>query len=146
MPVCKNCGARLSKLDNDICPVCGTRKPLEGVSSETVEITSQLDAYSEEFKNYKPCKRMVAFILSMLIGFTGFALFYLRLFKIGIIYLVSNILLIAGLFSIFFFAIQFSLLIAIVITIAIIYGLNIAVGLYFLFKNDLKDGRGEFVR
>ena len=43
MPSCRNCGARLSKFDSDICPVCGTKRPLEGVSSETVEITSQVD-------------------------------------------------------------------------------------------------------
>ena len=43
MPTCRNCGARLSKFDKDICPVCGTPDPLKGVTSETVEITSQVD-------------------------------------------------------------------------------------------------------
>ena len=43
MPSCRNCGARLSKFDSDICPVCGTKKPLEGVSTETIDITSQVD-------------------------------------------------------------------------------------------------------
>ena len=43
MPSCRNCGARLSKFDKDICPVCGAKNPLEGVSSETIDITSQID-------------------------------------------------------------------------------------------------------
>ena len=43
MPNCRNCGARLSKFDTDLCPVCGIKNPLEGISSETVEITSQID-------------------------------------------------------------------------------------------------------
>ena len=78
MPKCKNCGARLSKLDNDICPVCGEKNPLLGVSSETVEITSQLDIQSDEFKDYHPKKRFVAFILSTCLGFTGAPFFYLH--------------------------------------------------------------------
>ena len=43
MPNCRNCGARLSKFDADLCPVCGIKDPLRGVSSETVEITSQIE-------------------------------------------------------------------------------------------------------
>ena len=32
MPYCKNCGARITKFEKDICPVCGQKKPLEGAS------------------------------------------------------------------------------------------------------------------
>ena len=39
MPNCRNCGARITKFDKDICPVCGTKNPLQGVGSETMEVT-----------------------------------------------------------------------------------------------------------
>lgn len=146
MPVCKNCGARISKLNNDICPVCGTRNPLQGVSSETVEITSQLDANSLEYKNYRPISRMVAFILSALIGFSGAALFYMRYFKLAIIHLSINIILFVGMFLLIFFVGQLSPFLSIFIPLAILYAINILLGLFILLKNDLKDGRGEFLK
>ena len=62
MPKCKNCGTRLTKFDNEICPVCGVEHPLEGVSSETIEITSKLDIDKEEFKDYHPTKRINVFL------------------------------------------------------------------------------------
>ena len=42
MPKCRNCGTRLTKFDIDICPVCGTKDPLKGVSSDTLEVTSEI--------------------------------------------------------------------------------------------------------
>ena len=50
MPYCKNCGSRITKFDNDICPICGAKNPLEGVTSDTVEITSELDIHDKENK------------------------------------------------------------------------------------------------
>ena len=57
MPNCRNCGARLSKFDTDLCPVCGIKNPLEGTSSETVEITSQIDLSKAQV--VKPSKSLL---------------------------------------------------------------------------------------
>ena len=61
MPNCRNCGARLSKFDTDLCPVCGIKNPLQGTSSETVEITSQIDL-SEMKEGQKVLRRRKKFI------------------------------------------------------------------------------------
>ena len=70
MPNCRNCGARLSKFDTDLCPVCGIKNPLEGTSSETVEITSQIDL-SEMKEGQKVLRRRKKFIAYFFtLGFT----------------------------------------------------------------------------
>ena len=48
MPYCKNCGARITKFDKDLCPVCGAKKPLEGAHSDTIEITTELNVHNKE--------------------------------------------------------------------------------------------------
>ena len=41
MPNCRNCGARITKFDKDICPVCGQKNPLMGVDVvKSVEVTN----------------------------------------------------------------------------------------------------------
>ena len=63
MPYCRNCRARITKFEKDICPVCGTRNPLDGANSDTVEITSQLDlGQKANRKIYKAHFRLNTFI------------------------------------------------------------------------------------
>ena len=52
MPVCRHCGTRITKFDTDRCPVCGELNPLEGVTSDTVEITTEIDLSDELKKTY----------------------------------------------------------------------------------------------
>lgn len=145
MPICRECKSRISKFDKDVCPVCGCKNPLEGVSSDTIEITSQLDTSSIEFKEYKPCKRLVTFFLFLLIGWTGTPYFYMHYFKRGFIHLICNLIVAGLLICGFIFFIKLELWLNILIPILFIYILNTSFGLFFLLKNDLKDGRGEFL-
>ncbi len=145
MPICRECKSRISKFDKDVCPICGCKNPLEGVSSETVEITSQLDASSPEFKEYKPCKKVVVFFLFLLIGWTGTPYFYMHYLKKGLIYLFINLILATLLVCGFLFLIKLDVWLSILIPIVAIYIINVCFGLFFLFKNDLKDGKGEFL-
>lgn len=145
MPICRECKSRISKFDKDVCPICGCKNPLDGVSSETVEITSQLDTSSPEFKEYKPCKKLVIFFLFLLIGWTGAAYFYMHYFKKGLIHLICNLIIMGLLVCAFLFLIKLDLLLSILIPILVIYIFNVSFGLFFLLKNDLKDGRGEFL-
>ena len=62
MPNCRNCGSRLSKFDKDICPVCGFKHPLDGVSSETQEVTSEISFYKGELKTSKVRKRWLTLL------------------------------------------------------------------------------------
>ena len=53
MPNCRHCGARIEKFHKDRCPICGELNPLDGVSSETIEITSQIQKSDIEYKKLK---------------------------------------------------------------------------------------------
>ena len=145
MPSCRNCGARLSKFDTDICPVCGFKKPLEGVSSETVEITSQVDlsGFNDAQKVVRRRKKML--LLSILVGFTGALFFYLKKATMGVIWLLINAIFIAGLLLILYFVIKLNIVISLLIPVLSSYACNIIIGVLYFFKQNLKDGEGEFV-
>lgn len=145
MPVCRNCGARISKFDKDRCPVCGQSAPLKGVTSETVDVTSQISFENKEF-NYKPKDRGIIMLLFTLCGFTGSGFFYIKKNSLGFIWLIANVVFLAALILIFFLATKIDIVWAIVIPFIISYIINIGVGVYYLLKSDIKDGRGEFIR
>lgn len=147
MPFCKNCGARLSRTkDKDICPVCGTKNPLEGALSDTDAVTKDIYLAQIKDKPYKPCSRMIAFLLSLICGWSGSAFFYLRFIKIGIVYAICNIAFVCGLSCILYFASQSGLLLSILLPIIIIYIVNLALAVFFMVKGNFKDGRGELVK
>ena len=145
MPNCRNCGARISKFDADICPVCGTKKPLEGVNSETIEITSQVDLNNFVEGQKVVRRRKTLFILFLACGLTGLPFFYLKKKKAGLLWLILNLVLLGGLFSLFFFAVKLHIAIDIIIPILTVYLLNGIMGAVYHFLPDLKDGEGEFV-
>lgn len=145
MPSCHNCGARISKFDTDICPVCGTKRPLDGVSSETVEFTSEIDITNPDFSLADFKHKKILLVLFCLIGFTGAPYFYLKYKKLGFMWLILNFLLVGGVFTFLFFLTPlswFSLLIA----FGFVYIINIVVGLFYYRKDSLKDGNNEFVK
>ena len=145
MPNCKNCGARISKFDADMCPVCGVKKPLEGVTSETVEITTELNVEDPAFKDYKGTKRITACLLSAFLGVFGVGFFYTKRSKTGLIWLLINLVLIGGVGSLLAFVVKMDIVWSFIIPLVALYLVNIAIGLYFLLKPDLKDGNGEFM-
>ena len=145
MPNCRNCGARLSKFDSDICPVCGTPKPLEGVSSETIEITSQVDLSGFKAGQKIVRRRKIMLILSLLIGWTGAMFFYLKNKRNALLWLLINLGGIAGVSILMFTAVKLNIGLSLLIGFGFAYLCNIILGLCFFAKKDLKDGEGEFV-
>ena len=146
MPYCKNCGSRITKFDKDICPVCGMKKPLEGAVSDTVEITSDLDFHDKENKKiYDAHFRITAFVFFAFLGWTGAGWFYLKFKKIGWIWLACNLVVIGGLMALFVLLTSPTLWVSYVAPIAVVYLINMGVGVFFLCKSDLKDGNGEFI-
>ena len=143
MPNCKNCGSRISKFDKDICPICGQIKPLEGVNSETVEITGYINIDKNEY-GVKYKKRWVIFLLSFFLGPLGIQFLYLAYYKVALIFLATNAIFFTAIFLPF--ALSGSWLMGLIISLGIMYLVSIGIGIYFLFKQSLKDGRGELVR
>lgn len=144
MPNCRNCGARLTKFDKDICPVCGTKNPLDGVLSETIEITTEIDLSDENFSNYKPKYKKTLLALFCLLGWTGAPFFYLGKKGTGFLYLILNLIVIAGIGSpLFTTALTFW---GFVISAGVSYLINIIVGIVFYCMNNLRDSGGNYVR
>ena len=145
MPVCRHCGSRISKFDKDRCPVCGELQPLEGVTSDTVEVTSVINVSPEEFNSYKPRTRKTFILLSCLVGFLGVQFFYLKYKRAGFIWLALNLVILAGGFCAFFFGVH-NLLLAILIPLLVVYAASIVFGLVIFFKPSFKDADGNLLR
>ena len=147
MPYCRNCHTRITKFEKDICPVCGTRNPLDGASSDTVEITSQLDLGDKaNRKVYKAHFRLNTFIWFLFLGWTGAGFFYLNFKKRGLIWLLCNVVVLAGLIALFAFVIlDYKNWLAYAAPVSIVYLVNIGAAVYYLCKKDIKDGNGEFI-
>lgn len=145
MPNCRNCGARLSKFDADLCPVCGIKNPLQGIDSETVEVTSQIDLNDMKEGQKVVRRRKSMILLFFTLGFTGAPFFYIKKALLGLVWLLCNLAVIAGLFCLFYFAIHAHIALAIVIPVVVVYAINAIVGAIYNFLPDLKDGEGEFI-
>ncbi|MFA6675712.1 MAG: hypothetical protein WCS49_02430 [Bacilli bacterium] len=145
MPICRNCGARISKFDKDICPICGAIRPLDGVNSETVEVTSEIDVTNPEFANAKPKSKKVMILLFCLVGFSGAPFFYLKEKKLGFLWLLLNLLILGGL-GVFLYFITSLTFYSFIISTGFVYLINIILGIVYFKTNNLKDGVGEFVR
>lgn len=147
MPVCKNCGARIEKFNKDMCPICGCKNPLDGVSSDTVEVTSDITDLLVDGKKLKFATRKTFFVLTYLSSFFGINFFYIKWNKPGFLFLLINILFIGGLFAIFNFVLHMHVALAIVIPFAIAYVIDVLLS-YFLFNKvfNHKDGKGSFVK
>lgn len=145
MPNCRNCGARLTKFDSDLCPVCGIKNPLQGIDSETVEVTSQIDLSQMKEGQKVVRRRKSMIILFFALGFTGAPFFYIKKAVMGLIWLIANLVVLGGLFALFYFAIKVHIALAIIIPFVVVYGINAIVGSIYNFLPDLKDGEGEFI-
>ncbi len=144
MPNCRNCNSRIDKFNKDRCPICGIEHPFEGVNSDTVEITTNIDTSSLGIE-YHPRKRKTAFVYSVIGGICGLPFFYLYRKNLGIISLIINVIVLAlgiSLTSVFS-SIHPALVVLIFLGGLIV--LHSLLGLYFLYKPNLKDGHGDFL-
>lgn len=140
---CKNCHANLSRLDKDICPFCGTKKPLEGQEDVTEDITKAFNPIKCEEKVVHK-KKIVAFFLTVFLGVFGVHMFYLDKKKNGLITLSVSLSFIAVLGLILFFTCLKNVF-AFLIPYFAVELLMIISAILILVRNDLVDGNGEFL-
>ncbi len=145
MPICKNCKKRIDRFNKDRCPICGVENPFEGMSSDTVEITTNIDVDSLDI-NYHPCTKKKLLTLFLACGFTGAPFFYLHKKSLGLAGLFANFVLMASIIIVFTVALKLFVVYSILIAIGIDYLLNICLGVYYYNYPNLKDGHGEFVK
>lgn len=144
MPKCKNCNNRIDRFNKDRCPICGVTFPFEGMNSETVEITTNIDVDGVE-TDYRPCRKKELFLFFVLLGIFGAPFFYLKKKKEGIIQLVSNVVVIALMSFLLAYFTSLDVLYSILISIGSMYLLNIVFGLVVIAQPNLKDGNNQFI-
>ncbi len=145
MPRCKNCHQMLSSIDKDICPFCGTLKPLEGVSYETEDITKAIDPIKKEFEVTKHKSRKIAFVLCLFLGVFGVHEFYLEKPRRGIAFLIASLIMIVGGGCTLFFTGLIANIFAFLIPYFIVLAFDIFYGVCLLKDKDATDGRGESI-
>ena len=145
MPICRYCRSRIEKFNKDRCPICGELNPLEGVTSDTVEITTEIDLSEELKKSFHPKKKVMFFIYSAIVGFLGIQFHYLRYFKFGLIWMAINLAILGGGFSAFYFGLH-NLLLGILLPLILVYACNIFLGLAVLKKTSIKDANGNLLK
>lgn len=143
MPICKNCHSRISKFDKDICPICGAKDPLSGVTSDTIEVTHGIDASNPAFKAEAPRQKNKALLYFALLGFLGIGFRYLRFKMFSWFWILINFVIIGGLGGILLLTPlkYFGFLVA----FATSEVLNILVGVYYKVVPNIKDGSGELI-
>ena len=145
MPKCRYCHESISRLDKDICPFCGGKKPLEGIDDSTIDITKVFDPLELKEKKLNPRSKKIAGILSMCLGIFGADEFYIYRAKRALITLVITLLMIGGLGTILFlFALKNAFGFLIPYFVLEVY--FIFKGVYILTSPTVKDGRGEFLK
>lgn len=146
MPQCRNCHRNIEKFDNDICPYCGTKDPIDP-NYKTADVTSYVDPVTGKQLVVKSKKKVVAFILTLLFGPLGLGYFYLGYAKRGVIALLITLIGCGGVGAFVFFLINHLAGIWTWIGIyAAIWVFFIIVAIYILRSASLKDGKGDFVR
>lgn len=143
MPICKNCKSRIDKFNSDRCPICGVEHPFEGVTSDTIEITTQIDV---DNLDYKPRKRIIMLILALTLGWLGINWFYLYKKKIGLVYLISSVIFIGLIgFLIGYFVPSLQVWHGILICFGLSYFVSAFIGFVKYITPNYKDGHGDFV-
>lgn len=145
MAKCKYCGEELSRLDKEVCPFCGGKRPLEGLDNSTQDITKALESLQAMGVEPKSKSKIIAALLAFFLGVFGVHNYYLGKYKIGLITLGITIVSVAGFGSILFFTALHNVL-AFLIPYFVIEALMILVGISILIRPDVSDANGGFLK
>ena len=143
MAQCKYCHANITRIDKEVCPFCGGKRPLDGTDTSTQDVTKIVDQLENPVE-IKHKKRTVAAILAVLLGFVGAPHFYLGKHKkgfltaaicLGFISSVGLLLLFVAKLHVWSFLIPYF--------VTEIYSL--ASAYVYLTNHSLQDSHGEFL-
>lgn len=146
MPKCKNCGMSLSRLDKDVCPFCGTLKPIDGQENVTEDITKAFDPVRYELQDVKQKSRVAAGLLAIFLGPFGAHAFYLGKKLLGLILLLITLALVGGVGSALFFSGVLPNALAFVIPYLLMEVSMIVVGIVIFKRRDETDANGELLK
>lgn len=147
MAKCRNCGSKV-ETEEVYCPTCGIANPVKVKKNKTVDLTTTVDIVEPNYNLYIQKSRVKAFLFFALVGWTGAGYFYLAAKKRGLMWLLLNVLVIAAL-TLLAFVIPTPPLgwpIFLLLAFAVMYVVNIVIGLVYLLSPDMKDGHEEFLK
>ncbi len=147
MPKCKNCNANLSRLDKDICPFCGCKKPFEGQEEyETEDITKAFDPIKYNLEDVKRKSKITCALLAFFLGVFGAHFFYLGKKKLGFIMIAITVGLIGSVGCALFFTGVMHNVWAFLIPYFVLEWLMIISGVMILTRHDITDVNGGFLQ
>lgn len=144
MPVCKNCKKRIDRFNKDRCPICGVENPFEGMSSNTVEITTNIDVDAVNV-DYHPRKKKKMLLFFCLIGMTGIPFFYLHRKLLGFLQIIWSLTIFIGIAVPLTYLTNINSSLCALMGFGAMYIVNIVIGLSLFLTPNLKDGDGEFL-
>lgn len=144
MAQCKYCHASITRIDKEVCPFCGGKKPLDGTDTSTQDVTKIVDQL-ENAVEIKHKKRIVAAILAILFGFLGAPHYYLGKFKKGFLACAICVGLIAIIGLILFFGTKWQSAFAFLIPYFVVEAYSIFTAVIYLTKHNIQDSHGEFL-
>jgi len=144
MAKCKYCHEVISRLDKEVCPFCGGKKPLEGTDTSTHDVTKVIDQLDQPVK-IKHKKRVIAALLAVFFGFLGAHYLYLGKFKKALIAALICLGFIAVVGLLLFFAVKWHNVLAFLIPYFITECYSLFSGYVYLTKHSIQDSHGEFL-
>ena len=144
MAKCKYCHEVITRLDKEICPFCGGKKPLEGTDTSTQDVTKVVDQLDHPVE-IKHKKRSITAILAILFGFLGAPHFYLGKNKKGLITAGICLSFIAIVGCLLFFLVKWKSPLSFLVPYFAIELYSIFCAIIYLTKRSIQDSRGEFL-
>ena len=139
---CKNCGARLTKFNKEICPYCGCKNPIEHYEEDSC-VTQTIDQVYVEDKNFKQHSLNIYYVLSMFLSIFSVDLFYIGKIKSGLIRLGINIAFYLVLFLTIYFSDNALLVLSLLLPFGILYLVYLIFGIIKLaMKKSPFDKKG----
>ena len=146
MPKCKYCHENITRFDKEICPFCGSKKPLDGIDDSTYDITQCIDIMNKQGDiDFKQRSHVTNALLCMFLGFFGADAFYLGFNKIAIIRILVNIVLFLGVSLPLFFTTSLTYF-SFTIVGGALFLLYFILGIVNFFIKGKKDVNGVFIR
>ena len=144
MAKCKYCHENISRLDKEICPFCGGKRPLDGTDTTTQDVTKIINQI-DGCEKIKHKKRIIAALLSILFGFLGAPLFYLGKNKKGFLKALICIIFIGGVGSFFLAFTTLNPFVCYLIPFCIVELYSLFKAYTYLTNRSIQDSSGEFL-
>lgn len=144
MAQCKYCHASITRIDREVCPFCGGKRPLDGTDTSTQDVTKIVDQL-ENAVEIKHKKRIVAALLAVFFGLFGAPLFYLGKVKKGFLTACICLGLIGVVGLILFFAAKWHSVFAFLIPYFVVEACCLFTAFVYLTRHNIQDSHGEFL-